>query len=178
MVNAGKQFESDFRYSIPKTKGYLLQRFNDSSQSYQKCKDVKFTPKNPCDFILFDTSKKILYFLELKSTKYKAITFEDVNYNDEQNKMVHKHQIKALTKFSDYANVVGAFLFNFRDEDNNMERTYYQDIKDFNRMCKDINKQSFNEVDLLLHKAIKISGVKKRIHYIWDIENLLDKLEV
>ena len=38
-------------------------------------------------------------------------------------------------------------------------------------------KKSVNEIDLLsVGKAIKVDGAKKRSRYIWDINELLDKL--
>ena len=65
----------------------------------------------------------------------------------------------------------------FRDEKNDCERCYFQNIKDFNHMVENIGKKSFNELDLLAGgKAIKVSGVKKRIHYRWDISKLLDDI--
>lgn len=174
MQNSGKLFEQQFRKSIPEYA--LLIRLNDTAQSFKKSGYARFTPQNPCDFILFNSNKHQLICLECKSTKYRSMSFEDVNSDKEQNKMIHKHQIIHLTKFSEYDGVIGCFLFNFRDEENNMERTYFQNIKDFNKMCDSIHKASFNEMDLVLNGAIKINGVKKRLHYIWDIDELLQKI--
>lgn len=174
MQNAGKVFESQFKKSIPDN--VLLIRLNDSAQSFQKSNLARFTPKNPCDFIAFDTSNRILYAIECKSTKYKSIAFEDVESSVEQNKMIHAHQIDSLIKFGKYDSVVGCFIFNFRDEKNNMERTYYQDIDNFLKMIKSINKKSFNEIDLITGGAVKINGVKKRVHYIWNLKELFEKL--
>lgn len=171
MQNSGKIFEQQFKKSVPEY--CLLQRLNDTAQSFKKSNFARFTPQNPCDFFMYDSKSHILYCLELKSTKFKSMGFEDVNSNDNQNKMIHKHQIISLTKFSDYDGVISGFLFNFRDENNNTERTYFQDINSFNKMCNDINKKSFNEMDLILNGSIKISGTKKRLHYIWDIDGLL-----
>lgn len=90
--------------------------------------------------------------------------------------MIHAHQIVGLTKFARYDNVVAGFLFNFRDEKNNCERCYFQMIEDFNEMVKGIDKKSFNELDLITNNAIKVNGEKKRVHYRWFIENLLDDI--
>jgi hypothetical protein len=102
------------------------------------------------------------------------MSFEDVDSDEKQNKMIHKHQILALHKFSQFDNVTAGFIFNFRDEKNNMERTYFQNINDFVVMCKEVNKSSFNEMDLLLNNAIKINGNKKRVNYTWNIDEFLN----
>ena len=173
-ANAGKLFEAQFKKSIPDT--VLLIRLNDSAQSFKKSEFARFTPKNPCDFLAFDTLAHILYAIECKSTKYKSINFEDVESDKKQNKMIHVHQIESLTKFSKYDGVIGCFIFNFRDEKNNVERTYYQDIEKFNRMVSSINKKSFDEIDLIRNGAIKINGNRKRLYYVWSLNELFQKL--
>lgn len=169
--NVGKVFEKQFEKSVPDY--CLVHRLKDTAQSYNKSSNTKFTWQQPCDYFLFDTIKRIFYCLELKTTKYKSMSFEDVDSDEKQNKMIHKHQILALHKFSKFDNVTAGFVFNFRDEKNNMERTYFQNINDFVVMCKEVNKSSFNEMDLLLNNAIKINGDKKRVNYTWDIDELL-----
>jgi hypothetical protein len=101
------------------------------------------------------------------------MTFEDIDSEEQQNKMIHKHQILSLLEFAKFDNVMSGFIFNFRDEVHNMERTYFQDAKSFNKMCKSINKSSFNEMDLILNGAIKINGTKKRVKYTWNIDEFL-----
>lgn len=171
-VNAGKLFEAQFKKSIPNN--VLLIRLNDSAQAFKKSEYARFTPENPCDFLAYDTFSHILYAIECKSTKYTSISFEDER--PIKIKMIHAHQIKSLTKFSEYDGVIGCFIFNFRDEENNMERTYYQDIKDFNKMINSFNKKSFNEIDLIKNGAIKINGNRKRLYYTWSLDELFSKL--
>lgn len=171
-MNEGKKFELAFKNSIP---DYCLTiRLNDSAQAFQKSNLARFTPKNKCDFIVFNSLSQILYCLELKSTKYKSMSFENIYSDEKQDKMIHKHQILALHEFSEFKNVVAGFVFNFRDEKNDMERTYFQRITDFLKMCKSINKKSFNELDLIMSNAIKLEGVKKKTNYTWNVEKLLE----
>lgn len=171
--NVGKLFEEQFKKSVHEH--CLLIRLNDPPQSF--CGgSARFSIKNPCDYILFDTKNRMLVPIELKTTKYKSMSFEDANTNEQQSKMIHAHQIAGLTDFAKYDNVCAGFLFNFRDEDNGIERCYFQRIDDFNIMVKDIDKKSFNEIDLLRHNAIKVQGIKKRVRYIWDIDGLLEEL--
>lgn len=172
MSNEGKKFELQFKKSIPDY--CLVIRLNDSAQAFKKSNLARFTPKNKCDFIVFNSLSRILYCLELKSTKYKSMSFEDIYSDEKQDKMIHKHQILALREFSEFNNVVAGFVFNFRDEKNDMERTYFQEITNFLKMYKSINKKSFNEMDLIMANAIKLEGVKKRTNYTWNIEKLLE----
>lgn len=170
--NSGKKFEKQFKLSVPEY--CLLQRLNDPPQSFTKSSFSKFSIKNPCDFLMFDSISHILYCLELKTTKYKSMSFEDIKSEGKQNKMIHKHQILSLLEFSKFENVTAGFILNFRDEKSGIERTYFQNITDFHTMYQKINKVSFNEIDLIMNgNAIKISGIKKRVNYQWDLEEFL-----
>ncbi len=170
--NSGKKFEKQFKASIPSY--CLVYRLKDTAQAYNNSKETKFTWNNPCDFFIFDSISHILYCLELKTTKYKSMSFEDIKSNEKQNKMIHKHQILSLLGFSKFENVTAGFILNFRDEKSGVERTYFQNITDFSSMCQKINKVSFNEIDLIMNgNAIKISGIKKRVNYQWNLDEFL-----
>lgn len=171
-MNVGKIFETQFKKYVPEY--CVIQRLNDSPQSFVKSNLTDFTPKSPCDFIMFDTYNRELWCLELKSTKQKYISFENIYSNKEQNKMIHKHQILGLEKFGKYNHVNSGFLFNFRDDENKTERTYYQDIHDFMRMYNKINKFSFTEIELLLYNAIKVNGEKLKVNYKWNVNKLIE----
>lgn len=169
--NSGKAFEEDFKASIP---GFcLLQRLNDAPQVFSQSNLTRFTVKQPCDFIMFDTERQELHFLELKTTKFKSMTFEDVNEKNPQNRMIHKHQILGLRERTKYANVRCGFLFNFRDEKSGIEKTYYQNIDSFEDMVAHIGKASFNETDLNIYHGKRIHGEKKISRYRWDIAQWL-----
>ena len=169
--NSGKNFEQQFKISVPEY--CLLHRLKDSAQSFNQSNLTRFSWDNPCDFFLFDSISHILYCLELKTTKNKYMTFEDIDSDEKQTKMIHKHQILSLLNFAKFENVMAGFIFNFRDEVHNMERTYFQDIESFDKMCKSINKTSFNEMDLILNCAVKIHGTKNRVKYVWNIDEFL-----
>lgn len=168
--SVGKQFELAIKQSIPDN--ILLIRLNDSPQAFKKSNLTRFTPKSPFDYLCFDTMSRTLFCLELKSTSNKYMGFEDVNSNEEQNKMIHKHQIEGLLKCSTYPNVVGGFLLNFRLPDN--ELTYFMEINQFQKMCESINKKSFNIMDLVLFGAKKINGFKKRTRWYWSLNEFFE----
>lgn len=172
MKNSGKIFEDDFRKSVdPKDPNIYLLRLKDEAQSFQK--SAKFSHKNPFDFLVFDGNNGKLYGFELKTTKFKYMTFDDLSKNEEQGRMIHLHQIKSLINMIPKNNVNGGFLLNFRDEEENIEKTYYISIEKFCKMAATINKKSFNEEDLYEYGSICVKGIKKRTHYRWDIKNLL-----
>lgn len=175
MANSGKVFEDDFKSSTDKDRCLLL-RLNDQPQSFAKT--AKFSLKPPCDFILYDSKTKLLIPIELKTTKYKSMSYEDVNEENPNNAMIHKHQLEKLLEFSKYDGVKSGLLLNFRTEETNIQRAYYISIQNFLDMCQKINKKSVNEIDLLnVGNALKVEGTKKRSRYLWDINSLLDRLE-
>lgn len=176
MVNTGKIFEQDFKDSVPEKS--LLIRLPDPPQSFEKRSDTRFSHKNPCDYVIFDTVGKKLYCLELKTTKSKSMSFDDITMDKPQGKLIKKHQIESLLKFSKFDDVVAGFVCNFRDEKNDVERTYFIDIKLFISMTNGLDKKSFNEMDLILNKAIRINGKKKITHYRWDVGELFNSMNM
>ena len=59
--NQGKIFESQYKRSCEK-QNILCVRFNDTSTSYIKEKNARFTPSNICDFFTF--FKRNAFFIE------------------------------------------------------------------------------------------------------------------
>ena len=168
--NVGKVFEDSIKQSVPNH--ILLVRLNDSPQAFKKSNLTRFTPKNPFDYVCYDTKSRNLFCLELKSTSNKYMTFEDIHIDEEQNAMIHTHQIKGLLKCSTYPYVVAGFLLNFRLQEN--EITYFIEVNKFQKMCDSINKKSFNLMDLVLYGAIKIDGFKKRTRWYWNLDKFFE----
>lgn len=169
-INEGKIFEEDFASSINK-ETIFLHRLKDTAQSYNQSKDTKYTWNNPCDYFLFNG--EIFFCFELKSTKSKSISYQR-NKDDKTQRMIKWHQIEKLTEFSNYKNVLAGFVLNYRDEKNNTQRTYFLNIKDFNKIRLSTEKHSINEIDILLNNAVKIGGHIKKIHWHWDINEFLE----
>lgn len=173
-MNPGKIFENQFRKSCPE---YLsVTRLPDPPQSFVKSSKTSFSKKNPCDFLCFDSKNRLFLPIELKSTKYKSMSFDDPVLKEDQGKMIAYHQIKGLTEYATFDNVRAGFLLNFRNEDLGEETCYWQNIKDFNEMISKIGKKSFNEVDIMMFNALRVDGVKKRKYYTWDIDYLLTRI--
>lgn len=170
-MNSGKQFEKDFVSSLPSY--CYVHRLRDSAQSYNQNKQTSFTWDNECDFFIWNSKKHIFYAIECKSTKYKSMSVQ-LNKEDKSSKMIKTHQIESLTKISQYDGAVAGFCLNFRDEKNDTERLYFINIIDFNKMMKEIDKSSFNEMDIILYNGIKISGTKKRVHFNWNLDEFFE----
>ncbi len=97
-MNAGKQFEKDFKASVLDDQFFL--RLNDAG-GWSKSSDLRFTPSQLCDCLLF-TRRGMLYLLELKSHTGKSIPESCLKQRD------------ALARV-DYADTFPAFVCNFRD---------------------------------------------------------------
>lgn len=172
-INSGKKFENAIKSAVP---DYVLyHRLNDSTGTFSGGNNLRFSVKQPCDAFLFDGRRKVLYCLELKTSKSGSFTYESIECNEKQpSKMIHKHQILSLKELGKYENVISGFVFNFRLENETIEHTYFQNINDFMRMYNALNKKSFNENDLMKYNPIKIEGKKKIKNWSWDIEKFLN----
>lgn len=116
--------------------------------------------------------------MELKTTKAGSFSFEDIHCSEPQpSKMIHKHQINGLQELSKTSGVIAGFMFNFRNEKENIETTYFQEIWDFFDMIESLDKKSFNENDLQLYHPIQIQGKKKRVNFSWDMETFLKNID-
>lgn len=135
----------------------------------------KFSWENPCDFFVFDGNQKLFCGFELKSTKGKAVSFQR-DKDDKNQRMIKYHQIKGLSKIAKYEGTIAGFIMNFRDEQRDMERSYFLRIEDFNNFRHTTTKNSINEIEIIKHGAIKIEGKKLRKYYIWDIDKLLKEI--
>ena len=152
----GKQFEKDFKSSIPDNVFYY--RFKDGTASWGGSQDnTRFQSKNICDEMLYH--KGTLYLLELKTVKGKSFSFNNVRDN----------QIKELEKAATHYGIIAGFIINFRD----IEKTVFIDVKEFIDMMNRSSKKSFNQDDLKFHKYTEISSKKLKVHYRYDIEKFL-----
>jgi hypothetical protein len=171
-TNFGKRFEEDLASSVPSY--CYIHRLKDSAQSYNNSKQTQFSWDNECDFFIWNGKLRTFYAIECKSTQYKSMSVQ-LDKNDKTSKMVKLHQIESLEKISKYDGTISGLILNFRDEDNNNQRTYFIEINSFINMMKLIDKKSFNEIDLLtVGKAKKIQGNKKRTRWYWNLEEFFN----
>lgn len=166
MKNIGKEFEDSIKRSVPDYA--LLYRLPDSAQSFGRSSALRFSKKNPFDFLMWDSQNHILYALEMKTVSGKSISFER---SQEDKGEIHHHQIEGLDEWNTYDGVVCGFIIEFRG----METTIFIDIDNFHRVMDTVNKKSFTIADLTSNQIpyLIIPQRKIRTRYKYDIEYLI-----
>lgn len=166
MKNLGKIFEQEWAKSVPEYT--LLYRIPDSAQSFGGNSNLRFSRKNPFDYLLWDSKEHILYALELKTVKGHSISFERCK---EEYKEIHYHQIAGLNMWNKYDGIVSGFIISFREK----ETTIFLPIESFNKLIAAINKKSFS-LDDLNNTGLPFCVIpqrKIRTKYIYDVRALL-----
>ena len=166
-MNVGKIFENGFIKSIPDYAWHI--RIPDAAQSFAPNPSLRFSRKNPFDFIVWNPNTLTLYALELKTTKGKSISFER---DKKENKAIHYHQIDGLSRVDKYDGIVSGFVIEFRE----LTKTVFISISEFNKLISIINKSSINYDDLDTHdiKYIEIPQQLLKTHYQYDIQSFFD----
>lgn len=167
MKNTGKRFEEDFSKSVPRQ--HLIHRLPDAAQSFGGSSNLRFSRKNPFDYLLFDTEHRTLYALELKTVDKKSISFERT---EDEEKEIHLHQIKGLQAWGQYSGVVAGFVIEFRP----IENTIFIDISSFCKMMDLNEKKSFtiNDIESLHLPYYVIPQTKKRTRCAYDVAAFLN----
>jgi len=155
-MNAGKQFEADFKASVPKEVWYY--RFKDGTANFngQKNENVRFQAKNIADCEIFQCPS--LFVFELKSTISKMLPFS----------MVRDNQVKELTLASKHHGLHAGFIVNFRA----VAETYFITIDMYNHLAETSERKS---IPLLEFQAncIQVESQIKKVHYKYNVSKLL-----
>lgn len=170
MSNIGKVFEEHIKKSVPDYA--LLYRLPDAAQSFGGSNILRFSRKNPFDFLLWDSKRHILYALEMKTVNGKSISFER---SKDDNKEIHYHQIHGLNEWNKYDGIICGFIIEFRQ----IETTMFIDIDSFNSLIDKVDKKSFN-VDDIANSGLPyfiIPQKKQRTRYVYDIDSLLSQIK-
>ena len=154
--NVGKDFEKDFKDSIPDNVFYY--RFKDGTAAWGGTQEnTRFQHQNISDCLLFNGIK--LYILELKTVKGKSFSFNNVRDN----------QLKEMLKASKFTGIVAGFVINFRD----VEKTVFIEVNEFYDIMNRCGKKSFNLQDLEFHHYADIKCKKLKVHYRYDLSALI-----
>lgn len=166
MQNVGKIFESSLLKSAPDYA--LMYRLKDPASSFGSNNSLRFSPKNPFDYIIWDSKRRILYAIEAKTVAGNSISFER---EKEDKGTIHFHQIEGLNYWSKYDGTVCGFVIEFREH----EKTIFLRIEDFLKLTESISKKSFSILDLEKNdiKYTIIPQQKKRTRYTYDIDSFL-----
>lgn len=157
-MNKGKNFELNFKKSVPEDIFYY--RLRDSASSWGGNEEVRFASSNICDSIMFDGS--YLYLLELKNHKGKSLPLSCIREN----------QIRELALSSIYKNVISCIIINFED----VEECYclfIDHIKDFER----INDRKSIPIQYCQENGIKIEMTKLKTNYKYNISKFIKEIK-
>ncbi len=167
-MNQGKLFEQQLSKSVPDYA--LLYRIPDPAQSFGGENNLRFSAKNPFDFLLWDSNRHILYALEAKTVAGKSISFER---EKEDKGVIHLHQINGLNKWHKYNGIICGFIIEFRE----LSKTIFLGIEQMNEVLNIIQKKSFNLDDLNEHniRYIVIGQKKARTRFTYDIDTFLKR---
>lgn len=163
--NPGKMFEQDFLKSIPSNVFKL--RLKDDTLKFKNV-------TNPADIIMFgeihplktlelttEKSNKILFLLELKSTKEKSLSYANIKQN----------QFDGLYDASKIDGILAGFVINFRC----VNETYFLEINKAIQY-KDTNCRKSFPIEFVRQNGILIPCKKKRTRYTYDINTFLESI--
>ena len=167
-MNIGKVFEEDMKKSIPDH--VLFYRLPDSAQSFSGG-NLRFSLKNPFDYLFWDSKYHNLFAVELKTVHGNSISFER---SKDDNAVIHLHQIEGLNKWDKYDGIISGFIIFFRKQ----ERTIFLDIGSFNRITDILTKKSFNlnDLDKYAIPYMEILQEKKRTRYRYDMNSFFERI--
>lgn len=164
----GKVFELALTQSAPDYA--LMYRLIDPVGSFGGGGKLRFSLKNPFDFLLWDSKRHILYALEAKTVSGKSISFER---EKEDKGVIHLHQIENLNYWDKYDGIICGLIIEFRE----LEKTVFLDIKDMNKIINSFTKKSFTIKDLDENNIpyFTIPQKKKRTRYTYDLDYFLSR---
>ena len=160
MKNLGKQFEQDFRKSIPINNKIYYYRLKDSNNNWNRSENIRFSQNNIADAIMFYNGNFLsyLFILEFKSHKGKSLPLTCIRDN----------QLKEMTEASKKIGVRPMLVVFFSD----VEKCYALDIEDVNIFIKLCDRKSI-PLEYFENNAKEIEVIKLRTNYKYNIEKWL-----
>ena len=146
-MNAGKQFEKDFKASVLESQFFL--RLPDGG-GWSDGTNTRFTPSNLCDCILYTSGR--LYLLELKSHAGKSIPAYCLS------------QAEKLSSI-DKTGVFPSFVVNFRD----LTETY---VISAEIVMVELSSRKSLGIETCRRFGKKIPQALKRVHWSYDLSSL------
>lgn len=134
----------------------------------------RFTVQQPCDYIMYYNGN--IFFFEMKSTKYKSITFQR---EEDDEGMIKLHQINSLVNLGMYEGAKAGFVLNFRDEKEGhsyTEDTYYISIQDFSSFFNKTDKKSINKLDIVQNGGIIVDAKQRKKLYDYNVKKMLEDI--
>lgn len=171
MKNTGKQFEADFKASIPADA--WCYRLRDSAATYYGGNDnLSFSIDNICDFIVY--RHPICCLFELKTIETPSIPLDKIfgKWSKEKLKYHKEKHIIDMVASTSYKGMNAYVVINYRA----VNRTFAVPAKlilefRYNQSRKSIPWQWAQE------NGIEVKATKLRVHWRYDINALLDVIE-
>lgn len=167
MKTVGKQFEEDFKNSLPNDIYYL--KLQDSANGFDKNfqnNKLRFSAKSPYDVILCKNGR--MYAIEQKSVADRSIS-----YGESKNHKIKKKQVENLLK-AEQAGAVAGLLINFRGEKyQEPPETYFIKPSDFLKVMSNKTTQNFKLAEAR-ECGVLIPQTLKKVHYRYDFSKILD----
>lgn len=157
--NKGKQFEEDFKKSLPKDNvNYYYERYNDNASSFSGGNNTRFATHNKCDCELIHN---LVFKIELKSTGSTSLPFS----------MIRDKQVLELSSIK-HKNVYACFIFNFRK----FNETYSIEASKVKDYMESSDRSSF-PIGWCRENGINIVSNKLRVHYRYNLEMWINEVE-
>jgi hypothetical protein len=164
----GKDFEKDFRDSIPVRCD--VTRLKDAG-GWSNATNMRFTSSNPCDMIIFSEAKEqgvsaTMYKLELKSLEKKSLPYGNIkSKNEKRSALENSIKFTKVLVESENKGVWAGFVVNFRAT-NQTYRVLASDVLDHleNADRASIPIAWFEEHGTLIKQTLK------KVHYRYDLE--------
>lgn len=157
-MNPGKQFEDDFKKSVPKEVYYL--RLHDSAIGFDiENSTQRFALQSPYDVVLCNKGR--MYALELKSTKDKSFSFSG------KTPKIKPRQVDELIK-AENSNAIAGLVLNFREQ----VETYFIKASEFKNFMEMSSKKSINIAEVRKIGTL-LPCRKLQVHYRYDLDVLL-----
>ena len=166
--STGKDFELQIKESTSKYPQIYYYRLKDSAVSFNHTENTSYTPSNDYDCFMY--SYPNFFPMELKSSKGTSFSFQ--RDKKDKGKNIKLSQIEGLTKASLVSGVYAGFLFNFSDK----YKTYWMNVKDFNRFYYESSKKSLNEMDMIDYGAVLLLQELKKVKYHYKLGLLLEEI--
>lgn len=168
--NTGKVFEDEFKKSVDKLADCYYYRLRDPASSFNQTESsgLRFSITNDYDCFIY--RYPYFYPLELKSSKTTSFSFQ--RDKKDKGKNIKLSQINGLLKASNVHGVYAGILFNFSEK----AKTYWMDIKDFEKFHISTDKGSINENDIINHGGFLVEQHIKKVAYDYEIKKMLDTI--
>ena len=166
----GTRFQNNIRESCKKD-NILYYKFKDSPSIYGGKQDnIRFTPNNICDILMYDN---YLVFAELKSTKSNSFSFTDNAFRQ----LMELNDIVMDNSNNFRKGVSSGFIIEFRE----LEKTIFIFAYEIIRFLNTNNVKTVNMKKVLDNSYkldyIELEGVKKKVNTTYNITKLIKDIK-